>query len=76
MTLKDWSKKYGVTPHPYGPPRLGEQALAVFTDDYRGHEDAGWDLHHLEDYVVTASVSGPQKVLVRREAMRGYRYGA
>lgn len=65
MTLARWCRKYSVGARPYGPPVARGQALAVFTDDYRQHEDAGWELAHLTNYVVSSRV-----VLVPRTGYR------
>lgn len=31
-----------------------------------GYAQAGWDLHHLTDYVVSSSASGPSLILIPR----------
>lgn len=67
MTFTEWRKAYpSISTQQYGATG---PAIQVFSGLANAPEwlDARWDLFHLSDYVVTASVSGPSLVIVPRE---------
>lgn len=57
MTFRQWCNKYNRRPRRYGRSRT----MHVFVDGL--DDDARWELHHLLDWKVAASVSGNARVL-------------